>query len=103
MRRPEKPRFCYDENLILRLIESESWRSVLSDLKFSPRQREVLESLLFVDTETRVAERLRISPRTVEAHVRCMCEKVGAINHSRTRLLAVVLACAILRKSGGDK
>jgi DNA-binding CsgD family transcriptional regulator len=98
MRRPEAPRFVYDEHVMRRLIESDAWRGVIADLRLSPRQRGVLESFLLVDTDALVAERLCISPRTVEAHVHAMCRKAGV--RSRTQLLATVIGAAVARITG---
>lgn len=91
MGRPKEARF--DHEAIQRVIEGDRWRVIVSQLRLSRRERQIVESMLLgMDTEVRIADRLGMSPRTVQTHVQRLREKLAAT--SREQILStVVLMC----------
>jgi DNA-binding NarL/FixJ family response regulator len=61
-----------------------SWRPARL-ARITPAEKRVLRVLCRGDSNRAIADRLRLSPRTVESHVSSLLEKTGC--HSRTQLL----------------
>jgi DNA-binding NarL/FixJ family response regulator len=55
----------------------------------TPRQREVLQLVAEGKTNAEIAERLHISPRTVENHRSALIQKLGFQNHAELILYAI--------------
>lgn len=92
--RTQQSRFRCDETTIAAVLTSDRWRSVVSVLGLSRREKQILESMLCgMDTEIRIADRLSISPRTVQTHIQRLRQKLGAT--SREQVLATTLLLAL--------
>lgn len=65
----------------------------LDDL--SPREREVLELIVFGHTQKEMAEQLHLSVKTVESHRARIAEKLGC--HTRAELVTYAISAGILR------
>ena len=99
MRWPKAARFVRDQEAILRLIESDRWLAIVSQLGLSRRERQILESMLIgMDTEIRIADRLGMSPRTVQTHVYRLRLKLAAT--SREQILSTVVLMCLSNDSG---
>ena len=55
----------------------------------SPRQTEILRLLAEALTTVEIGERLRLSPRTVEAHLRTLYRKLGVRSRTAAARYAV--------------
>ena len=97
MGRQKAPVAC-DHEAFQRVIESDRWRGIVSQLRLSRRERQIVESMLLgMDTEVRIADRLQMSPRTVQTHVQRLREKIGAT--TREQLLATILLVCLANDS----
>lgn len=77
--------YYYDEKVleIINSVDSETCNKITSDSKnniLSKREKEVLELLCEEYTTKEIAEKLFISPRTVEGHRNRLFDKTGAKN-----------------------
>ena len=86
--------FARDESAIAEIIGGDRWRTVVSRLRLSRREQQIVEAMLYgMDTEIRIAERLQMSPRTVQTHVQRLRQKMSAT--SREQLLATILVACL--------
>lgn len=81
-------------------LEREMWRSVVSQLKLSPREASVAAFFLDGHTVDRSAELLGISPHTVRTHIKRIYIKSGARN--RLAFLIQVVGIAFVTKERID-
>jgi DNA-binding CsgD family transcriptional regulator len=82
-----------DQATVSGVIDSDRWRSIVSRLRLSPREREIVESMLFgFDTELGIADRLQMSQRTVQTRVQRLRQKIGATTREQL-LVKLLLAC----------
>jgi DNA-binding NarL/FixJ family response regulator len=89
--RPGPPRrHVVDPELVNLLLGRPAIRSRLEDL--SPREREVLALLAEGLTDRGISERLWLTPKTVETHIRHILTKLSLPinNHHNRRVLAVL-------------
>lgn len=94
--RPRGKRFTERERLLIALIHEElanDWsrierRDEKSDVKLTPRQREVLDRLVEGESEKEIAYALGVSAHTAHDHVKAIHRAFGA--RSRGELLAAV-------------
>lgn len=68
---------------------NESKKSVFDDDFLTPREREVLGLICLQNTTTEIAEKLFISPRTVEVHRKNLLEKTGVKNGAGLVIFAI--------------
>lgn len=69
------------------LLSSDDWSRLMSDFRISPRERDILESLMHgADSEAEFAASLQMSPRTVHTHLERLYRKLGVT--SRSQLVA---------------
>jgi DNA-binding CsgD family transcriptional regulator len=91
-------RVACDGETVARIIDSVRGRTVVGRLRLSRREQQIVEAMLYgMDTEVRIADRLRMSPRTVQTHVHRLREKTHAT--SREQILATLLLACL---AGGD-
>jgi DNA-binding CsgD family transcriptional regulator len=94
MQQRQSARFACDAETIASVIDSVRWHTVVSQLRLSRRERQIVEAMLYgMDTEVRIADRLQMSPRTVQTHVQRLRQKMGAT--SREQLLATMLVACL--------
>jgi DNA-binding CsgD family transcriptional regulator len=92
MRIPQS-RFQFDAPMIATILSGDRWRSVASALRLSPREKQILESMLLrMDTEIRIADRLGMSPRTVQTHVQRLRQKLGVTSREQLLVAALVIS-----------
>ena len=92
--------FHCDRETVEMLIGSERWRAAIRELRLSRREQQIVESMLFgMDTEARIADRLKMSPRTVQTHVQRLREKVRA--PTREQILVTILLLVLAGDSAG--
>lgn len=80
-----------DPQLVHQLLHRVRWQSPIDDL--TERERHVLSLMAEGLTDRGIAERLWLSPKTIESHVRHILQKLGLPeDHNRNRRVAAVLA-----------
>ncbi len=87
--------FYYD-NEVMKIVndrfsatKDESKKSVFDDDFLTPREREVLGLICLQHTTSEIAEKLFISPRTVEVHRKNLLEKTGVKNGAGLVIFAI--------------
>lgn len=87
--------FYYD-NEVMKIVndrfsasKDESKKSVFDDDFLTPREREVLGLICLQQTTSEIAEKLFISPRTVEVHRKNLLEKTGVKNGAGLVIFAI--------------
>ncbi|MBV1923067.1 MAG: response regulator transcription factor [Flavobacteriaceae bacterium] len=87
--------FYYD-NEVMKIVNNrysssnnDSKKSVFDDDFLTPREREVLGLICLQHTTTEIAEKLFISPRTVEVHRKNLLEKTGVKNGAGLVIFAI--------------
>lgn len=68
---------------------------VVTEFRFTERQRQVLEELQRGHTNSRIAAKLAVSERTVKAHVKELMRRLGATN--RTQIVALMSRGSLLQ------
>jgi len=74
-----------------RWLTSEAWRAVAGRLGLSPREREVVESVMADRSDRAIGMALGISRHTVHTHLERVYRKLGV--SSRTELFRCVVGC----------
>ena len=89
---------------LVAIIDSQSWVSAMVSLKLSPRERQILESLIGgADGESLIAERLGMSPRTVHTHVERLYRKLHVTSRSQLLVSLFVEYAAQVKAGQADK
>ena len=87
--------FYYDTEVMkivndrFKASNDESKKSVFDDDFLTPREREVLGLICLQHTTSEIAEKLFISPRTVEVHRKNLLEKTGVKNGAGLVIFAI--------------
>jgi DNA-binding CsgD family transcriptional regulator len=79
------------------------WRLTLASLRISPREAQIIESILaFTDDEASIAVRLRMSRYTVRTHLARLYRKVGVTNRCEL-MVKLLLAYMATRRTHADQ
>ncbi len=68
------------ESILMDMVKNKGKSSVPDDVHITEREKEVLQLIVKEFTNQEIAEKLFISPRTVDAHRRNLLQKTGARN-----------------------
>lgn len=68
------------ESILMDMVKNKGKSSVPDDVQITEREKEVLQLIIKEYTNQEIAEKLFISPRTVDAHRRNLLQKTGARN-----------------------
>ena len=78
----------YDDTPVKTDAGTEAGYGKISDLKFTPRETEVLEHLVHGKSNKEIARELDLQVVTVKLHVRGICKKLNAENRTQAALRA---------------
>ncbi|MDB5357857.1 MAG: DNA-binding response regulator, NarL/FixJ family, contains and domain [Phycisphaerales bacterium] len=90
-RKESRPRF------VAPAIPAEEWDRVVNHLSISPRQADVARCLIRAMSNGEIAAKLRITSRTVHAHLSTMYARLNVAD----RMELAILICLTLRQGGG--